>query len=62
MSSDNDLRDCSRAWLEAAAKSLQAMVDIGYRHLQPRLDAIRAQIPHAPEYDIDHKDRNCRRS
>lgn len=54
MSRDNDLRDCSRAWLEAAEKTLQDMVDAGYVQMAPRLAAVRAALPDAPDYHIDH--------
>lgn len=60
MSRDNDLRDCSRAWLEAAEKTLQAMVDAGYVQMAPRLEAVRAAIPDAPDYHIDHRAREDR--
>ena len=54
----DDLRDCSRAWLEAAAESLQAMIDIGYYHLRPRLENIKAALANnPPEYEIDHRER-----
>lgn len=54
----DDLKDCSRAWLDAAAESVQAMIDIGYYHLRPRLEDIKAALANdPPEYMIDHRER-----
>lgn len=54
MSRDNDLRDWSRQSLEAAADHLANAIAAGDSSLQPRLEAVRAQITHAPNYHIDH--------
>lgn len=60
MSRDHDLRDCSRAWLEAAIESVEGMIALGYT-LQPRLDELRAALAdNPPEYDIDHRERSRR--
>lgn len=56
-----DLPDCSRAFLEACVDSLERDVAAGAEHLRPWLDQVRATIPNAPPYDIDHRDRDCRR-
>lgn len=58
---DNALRDCSRAWLEAAAETIEGMIALGYP-LQWRLDELRAALANnPPDYDIDHRDRDCGR-
>ncbi len=60
MSRDNDLRDCSRAWLEAAIETIEGMIARGYI-LQPRLAELRAALANnPPDYHIDHRDRDCR--
>jgi hypothetical protein len=52
-----DLPDCSRAFLEACADSLDHRVAAGAEHLRPWLEQVRAAIPTAPLYDIDHRER-----
>lgn len=54
MSRDNDLRDWSRPLLEVTADHLEKAIAAGEKHLQPRLEAVRAAIPDAPNYSIDH--------
>lgn len=55
MSRDNDLRDWSRQTLEAAADHLEKAIAAGDTVLQPRLEAVRAAIPDAPDYHIEHR-------
>lgn len=50
-----DLRDCSRALLESFEANLLLYISRGDEHLRPRLEAVRAQIPHAPEYCITYR-------
>lgn len=50
-----DLRDCSRALLESFEEGLARDVAAGRDDLQQRLEAVRAQIPHAPEYEIIYR-------
>lgn len=57
-----DLRDCSRASIEAQADHLRHDIAGGRTDLKLLLEEVEAQIPHALEYDIDHRDRDCRRS
>lgn len=54
MSRDNDLRDWSRQTLEAAADHLAKAIAAGDYSLLPRLKAVRAAIPDAADYHIDH--------
>lgn len=61
MSRDNDLRDCSRQFLEQQADLLRLRIIAG-EDLQHLLDKVEAAIPHAADYHIDHRDRDCRRS
>ncbi len=59
----NDLRDCSRDFLQGMAKSLARTIDAGRTHndeglaLRTLLDEVVAQIPDAPEYPIEHRRR-----
>ena len=53
-----NLEDCSREVLEAFADGLERDITAGREDLRPRLEAVRAQIPHAPLYCIDHKPRH----
>lgn len=56
MSRDNDPRDFSRPFLEAAIDSLVRRGD------RPELvEFYRSLLPHAADYEIDHRDRDCRR-
>lgn len=55
-----DLRDCSRASLEAMESPIARDVAGGRDDLAPWLEQIRARIPHAPDYDIDHRSREDR--
>lgn len=61
------VEDCSRIFLEGVAKSLARTIDTGETHnsegldLRVLLDDVIAQIPHAPEYEIDHRERQNRR-
>lgn len=50
-----DLKDCSRTFLEEMERVLTEDVAAGNLHLQARLDAVRAQIPHAPPYEIEYR-------
>lgn len=54
MSRPYDLCDCSRAFLECVADNLEREVVGGREDLRERLEAVRAQIPYAPEYTITH--------
>lgn len=56
------LEDSSRASLEAQASHLRRLIAAGETGLQELLDRVEAHIPNAPWYDIDHRDRDCRRS
>lgn len=52
---DEDLRHCSRAFLEAAEESVANKVAAGRDDLLPRLEAIRSAIPDAPGYTLEHR-------
>lgn len=56
-----DLQDCSRAFLEACADSLDREVAAGAEHLRPWLEQVRAAIPNGLPVSLDHRDRDCRR-
>lgn len=56
------LADCSRASLEAMEASIARDVASGRTDLAPWLEQIRAHIPDAPPYDIDHRAREDRRT
>lgn len=50
-----DYRDCSRALLEAFEAGLLRDIAAGREDLKPHLEAVRAQIPHAPLYQIEYR-------
>lgn len=56
----HDLRDVSRAFLEAQTDHLRRRIVAGEDHAE-LLARVEAAIPAAPLYDIDHRDRDCRR-
>lgn len=52
-----DLRDCSRSVLESFEAGLLRAIAEGREDLRPRLEAVRAQIPLAPNYCITYGER-----
>jgi hypothetical protein len=58
---NDDLQDCSRAFLEACLDSLVRQIADGHDGLLPRLGAVLAAIPNALPYSIDHRAREDRR-
>lgn len=55
---DEDLRHCSRAFLEAAEESVANQVAAGREDLRTRLEAIRTTIPCAAPYALEHRTRD----
>ncbi len=55
---DEDLRTCSRAFLEAAEESVSNQIAAGRGDLVSRLEAIRAAIIDAPGYPLEHRGRD----
>jgi hypothetical protein len=55
MPGPDDLRDCSRGFLEAAEEALKHLIEKGGYPLQHRLEAVREALANnPPEYSIDH--------
>lgn len=50
----HDIRDMSRPLLEIIAEHLSAEVSRGKTEYACRLEAVKAQIPRAPDYEITH--------